>query len=152
MSHTLTEDLHSTMPLGELFEQIAPEALQHLDKITALQRYPAKAVLFREGKAASGVFLVRSGRVKLSLHCSHGKSLVVQFAGPGEPLGLGATISARPYEVTAETTAPCEVAFLPRRQFLQFLADHPKVSMQLVKLLCQDVDGAYERVRSLRQR
>jgi hypothetical protein len=44
------------------------------------------------------------------------------------------------------------VAFLPRRQFLQFLADHPKVSMDLVKLLCQDVDGAYERVRSLRQR
>ena len=152
MSHILTEEVHSTMPLGELFEQLAPEAMQRLDKITALQRYPAKAVLFREGRPASGVFVVRSGRVKLSLHCSHGKSLVVQFAGPGEPLGLGATISGRPYEVTAEATAPCEVAFLPRRQFLQFLADHPKVSLQLVKLLCQDVDGAYERVRSLRQR
>jgi CRP/FNR family transcriptional regulator len=152
MSHILTEEPHSTIPLGELFDQLPGDALQHLDKITALQRYPAKAVLFREGRPASGVFLVRSGRVKLSLHCSHGKSLVVQFAGPGEPLGLGATISARPYEVTAEATGPCEVAFLPRRQFLQFLADHPKVSMQLVKLLCQDVDGAYERVRSLRQR
>lgn len=152
MSHILTEEVHSAMPLGELFEPLAPEALQQLDKFAVLQRYPDKAVLFREGRTATGVFLVRSGRVKLSLHCSHGKSLVVQFAGPGEPLGLGATISARPYEVTAEATAPCEVVFLPRRQFLQFLENHPKVSMQLVKLLCQDVDGAYERVRSLRQR
>jgi CRP/FNR family transcriptional regulator len=140
------------MPLGELFDELPADALQHLETITALQRYPAKAVLFREGRPASGVFLVRSGRVKLSLHCSHGKSLVVQFAGPGEPLGLGATISARPHEVTAEAATPCEVAFLPRKAFLQFLADHPNVSMQLVKLLCQDVDGAYERVRSLRQR
>jgi len=152
MSHTLTEDVHLTMPLGELFGQMPADALEHLEKITVLQRFAAKSVLFREGRPSSGVFLVRSGRVKLSLHCSHGKSLVVQFAGPGEPLGLGATISARPYEVTAEATAPCEVAFLPRRQFLQFLADHPKVSLDLVKLLCQDVDGAYERVRSLRQR
>ena len=152
MSHTLTEDVHLTMPLGELFEHMPAEALDDLEKMVALQHYAAKAVLFREGRPSTGVYLVRSGRVKLSLHCSHGKSLVVQFAGPGEPLGLGATISARPYEVTAEATAPCEVAFLPRRQFLQFLADHPKVSMDLVKLLCQDVDGAYERVRSLRQR
>ena len=37
------------------------------------------------------------------------------------------------------------MAFLPRRQFLQFLADHPTVSLDLVKLLCQDVDGAYDR-------
>ena len=152
MTQTLSEGALSAMPPGELFEHLPADALHRLDKITALQRYPAKSVLFREGKPATGVFVVRSGRVKLSLHCSHGKSLVVQFAGPGEPLGLGATISARPYEVTAEATAPCEVAFLPRRQFLQFLADHPKVSMELVKLLCQDVDGAYERVRSLRQR
>jgi len=152
MSHTLTEEVHLTMPLGELFGHMQPETLAHLEKITVLQRFAAKSVLFREGRPSTGVFLVRSGRVKLSLHCSHGKSLVVQFAGPGEPLGLGATISARPYEVTAEATAPCEVAFLPRRQFLQFLADHPTVSLDLVKLLCQDVDGAYDRVRSLRQR
>ena len=152
MSHTLTENAHTAMPLGELFEHLTAEALLQLDRIAVPQRYPVKSVLFREGKPASGVFLVRSGRVKLSLHCSHGKSLVVQFAGPGEPLGLGATIAARPYEVTAEATAPCEVCFLPRKQFLQFLADYPNVSMELVKLLCQDVDGAYERVRSLRQR
>ncbi|MDP9263257.1 MAG: cyclic nucleotide-binding domain-containing protein [Acidobacteriota bacterium] len=141
-----------TMPLGELFGQMPGDVLEHLEKITVLQRFAAKSELFREGRPSTGVFVVRSGRVKLSLHCSHGKSLVVEFAGPGEPLGLGATISARPYEVTAEATGPCEVAFLPRRRFLQFLADHPNVSMELVKLLCQDVDGAYERVRSLRQR
>ena len=140
------------MPLGELFGHMPAEALEELQKFAALQRYAVKSVLFREGRPSTGIFLVRSGRVKLSLHCSHGKSLVVQFAGPGEPLGLGATISARPYEVTAEAAAACEVAFLPRRPVLQVLSEHPNVSMDLVKLLCQDVDGAYERVRSLRQR
>jgi CRP/FNR family transcriptional regulator len=140
------------MPLGELFDQLPQDALARLDRIAHRQHYPAKIVLFREGDAADGVFLVRSGRVKLSLHCSRGKSLVVQFAGPGEPLGLGATISARPYEVTAEAAAPCEVCFFPRKQFLQFLEEFTDVSLQLVKLLCQDLDGAYERVRSLRQR
>jgi CRP/FNR family transcriptional regulator len=152
MSHTQSEDVHLTMPRGELFAQMPGEALEQLGRITVRQRYPAKSVLFREGKPASGVFLVCSGRIKLSLHGSHGRSLVVQFVGPGEPLGLGATISARPYELTAEATAPCEVCFLPRKQFLQFLADYPSVSLELVKLLCRDVDGAYERVRSLRQR
>ena len=152
MPNMQSEDVRLAVPLGELFGQMSGDVLEHLEKITVLQRFAARSALFQEGRPSTGVFVVRSGRVKLSLHCSHGKSLVVQFAGPGEPLGLGATVSARPYEVTAEATAPCEVAFLPRRPFLQFLADHPKVSMELVKLLCQDVDGAYERVLSLRQR
>ena len=89
MSHTLTEEAHLAMPLGELFEHMPAEALEHLEKLMVHQRYAAKSVLFREGRPSNGVYLVRSGRVKLSLHCSHGKSLVVQFAGPGEPLEIG---------------------------------------------------------------
>lgn len=153
ISQTLAENSRRPTPLGQLFDHLPADASQRLEKITVVQQYPSRSVLFHEAHPASGIFRVRSGRVKLSLSSPEGKSrLVLQIAGPGEMLGLGSTLSGRPNEVTAEAMVPCEVLFVPRPRFLQFLREHPDVSTPLVKLLSQDLDGAYERVRVLRQR
>jgi CRP/FNR family cyclic AMP-dependent transcriptional regulator len=39
----------------------------------------------------------------------------VELAEPGEVLGLSATISGKPYEVTAETLDPCQGQFRQAR-------------------------------------
>jgi CRP/FNR family transcriptional regulator, cyclic AMP receptor protein len=42
--------------------------------------------------------------VKLSICATDGKTLILKIAEPGEVLGLSATVSGKPYELTAETT------------------------------------------------
>ena len=47
--------------------------------------------------------------------------MILQIAELGEVLGLGGTISGKPYELTAETIDPCQVNFVKREAFLHFL-------------------------------
>src|SRR5277367_965331 len=65
--------------------------------------YPTGAVLFAEGQAARGVFIVRRGRVKLSICGSDGRTMILRIVEPGDPLGVAAVVSRRQYEATAET-------------------------------------------------
>jgi len=111
--------------------------------------YPEGAVLFLERQTPRGVFLLCEGQVKLSISSSEGKTLILKIAKPGEILGLTAVIEGTPYEVTAETLRPCQVAFIRRDDFLAFLAHHPEAYQGIVKQLSVNYDGACEQLRTV---
>ena len=78
-----------------------------------------------------------------------GKRLTLRVAGPGEVLGLGAALSNTRYEITAELIDSSQVVFVRRKDLMKFLRENPDVCMQVVRMLSQDLHGAYERVRSI---
>jgi len=49
--------------------------------------FPPDATLFVEGQTPRGVFLLCSGKVKLSTSSRDGKVLILKMAGPGENAG-----------------------------------------------------------------
>jgi CRP-like cAMP-binding protein len=59
-------------------------------------------VVFAEGDTARGVFIVKTGRVKLSTCLSDGRIVVLFIAGAGSILGINGVICTTEYEVTAE--------------------------------------------------
>ncbi len=125
------------------------ESLKAFDEIKLMASYPRGALLFAEGRPVRGIFILCDGRVKLSICAENGKRLTLRIAGPGEVLGLGATLSNTPYEVTAELLDNARVAFVRRKELVKFLRENPGVCLQVVRMLSQDLHGAYERVRSI---
>jgi len=124
-------------------------ALRQLCDHHSIRDYPSGAILFQEGEPAEGIFLVCTGTVKLSVGSSHGDSLLLRTAAAGEILGLSSAMTGQGYEVTAQTTTPAEVAFIRRRDFLRYLREHSDICLQVVESLSNDVQAAYDRVRTL---
>ena len=56
-----------------------------------------------------------AGKAKLFTSSSDGKTIITKVSEAGDVLGLNATISNRPYEVTAEMMEPGQANFIPRR-------------------------------------
>jgi len=131
------------------FCQLTAAAHKDFDAIRTSATYPAGAVLFLEQQDPRGVFVLCAGKVKLSLSSSCGKTLIVRIATPGEVLGLMATMSGSPYEVTAETIYPCQVVFVRRDDFLRFVAKHPEVNQAVIKHLGKLYNGACEQLRTV---
>jgi CRP/FNR family transcriptional regulator, cyclic AMP receptor protein len=75
--------------------------------------------------------------------------MIVELAAPGEVLGLSATISGEPYEVTAETSEPCQINFVKRDHFLRFLKDNVEVCFKVAEQLSEKYHDACNEVRSL---
>lgn len=134
------------------WKPVAAEALEYFASLESVRQYPEDVVLFEEGQTPTGVFLLRSGRVRLGVRSRRGSQVLFEVAGAGELLGLSACVSGRPYELTARTLTPCEAIFLRREDFLGFLRERPHACVEMVKLLSTDLDNAYERIRHLRRR
>ncbi len=132
-----------------LFCDMPIDALQAFDTIKIAGTEPRGTVLFSEGRPSKGIYILCEGRAKLTICSETGKRLMLRIAGPGEVLGLGATMAGTPYEVSAELLDSSQVVHIKRKDLLKFLRDHRDVCMMVVNMLSQDLHGAYERVRSI---
>jgi CRP/FNR family transcriptional regulator len=136
------------LQLGHSFCKMSGEALQDFEAIVQTAFYPQGSLLFIEGLLSRGIFILCSGRAKLTISSSNGKTLM-RVAEQGEVLGLGATISDRPYEVTAEMLDGGRVNFVKRDNFLNFLKGHGEACLRVAQHISRDYYAVYDQVRSL---
>jgi CRP/FNR family transcriptional regulator len=132
-----------------LFCDLPAEAMKDFEALKELSPYPSGRTLFREGTRARGIFVLCEGKVKLSVCSQSGKRLTLRVAGPGEVLGLSASLCNGPYELTAEMVDDARVAMINRKDLLQFLNDHRETCLQLAQLLSHDLHIAYGRMRAI---
>src|SRR5260370_27412430 len=78
------------------FCELPHPLLTELHGLGHLTLYPPDAVLMTEGQTPRGVYIVCSGRVKLSVEAKDGKTVILKVAGERQVLGLSAVVSAQP--------------------------------------------------------
>jgi CRP/FNR family transcriptional regulator len=132
-----------------VFCDLTPTTLRELDAIKFTGIYPKGSLLFVEGELPRGVFILCSGRVKLTTSSSEGKTLIVKIADVGEILGASATLLGKPYEVSAETIEPSQLNFIKREDFVRFLQAHADVCMHTAQQLSEKYQSAQREIRSL---
>lgn len=132
-----------------LFCNLPAPALKDLESIKSTASYPKGAQLFVEGQQPRGVFVLCHGRAKLATSSSEGRTMILKIAEAGEVLGLSATVSGKPYEVTAELLEPSQANFIGRDDFLKFLSHHGEAAVRVAQQLSQNYHSAYEEIRSL---
>jgi CRP/FNR family transcriptional regulator len=125
---------HNDQPFGNLsgaalaqFEAIAPE----------VSRARGEA-LFVEGETPRCVYVICSGRVKLSVSSREGRTAILRIAGPGEVLGISAAMSGTPHETTAEAVELCRVKAIRVGEFLRFLQNYPEASAEATSCLLRE--------------
>jgi CRP/FNR family transcriptional regulator len=137
------------LKMNGFFCELTAPALKDFDEYRSSTTYPEGAILFLEKQEPRGVFVLCAGEVKLSISSSGGKTLILRIARPGEVLGLMATLSGEPYEVTAETIRPCQVAYIRRDDFLRFIANHPEAYQGVVRQMTSLYQGACSQLRTV---
>ena len=111
--------------------------------------YPRGAILFVEGQPSNGIYVLRDGRVKVSIASAEGRILVLRIAQPGDLLGINATLAGRPYGATVQAIQGCRVDFIARADLLKLLAHDKRVYAELAQVLSQKLSNVVEHVRLL---
>jgi len=131
------------------FCRFSPNVLRSLDGASYHSVMPPGALLFVEGQSPRGVYVLCSGRVKLSTTSKEGKVLILKQAEAGEVLGLSAAISGSNYEMTAETTTACQVNFIGRQDLMALLQTECEVGVRAAQSLSREFQGAYRDIHDL---
>jgi len=131
------------------FCRFSPAVLRPVDDASYHSVMPSGAVLFVEGQTPRGVYVVCSGKVKLSTTSKDGKVLILKQAEAGEVLGLSAAVSGTNYEMTAETCSPCQLNFIRRQDLLTLLQNQSEVGVHAAQSLSREFQGAYRDIHDL---
>ena len=131
------------------FCDFSEPATKALDQASHRSTVPAGAILFVEGQLPRGLFVLCSGKVKLSTTSRDGKVLILKTAEAGEPLGLSAAIAGDTYEMTAETAMPCQLNFIDRKALLNLLQSHSEIGLHAAQSLSHDFQSAYRDIHDL---
>jgi len=128
---------------------LPPIVAYALEQEAITTTYPTGAVLFAEGQVPRGVFVVRRGRVKLSICGSDGRTLILRMVEVGCPMGVAAAVSGRPYEATAETQEPCEISLLRQSDVLRLMRLHGEFALWVTQHISQDYASTCREIRDL---
>jgi CRP/FNR family transcriptional regulator, cyclic AMP receptor protein len=132
-----------------LFCNFSLQAAQRLNDVKSTAVYPKGALLFTEGQAPRGVFVLCSGRAKLSTTSRKGKTIITKLSESGDVIGLNAVISNIPYEVRAEMMEPGQANYIPREPLLQLMRDYSEVAIRTAQQLSRNYYVAHEEIRTL---
>lgn len=132
-----------------LFCNLSDAAVKAMAAITSSAAYPKGATLFVEGQPARGVFILCSGRVKLSTSSVDGRTLILRIAEPGEVLGLPGTVTGTCYELTADVIEPGQANFIARAEFLGFLKNNGEAALRVAQQLGEIYHLAISEMRTI---
>jgi CRP/FNR family transcriptional regulator len=116
-----------------LFANQSPEILARFQAITQVRLYQRGSSVFRQGDEVTGLFLIRSGAVRLYGDMPTDKVVSIKLAFPGDMLGLSEFTLGLPYQTNAEAVALSELEYVEREEFMALLQADPPL---IFKLLC----------------
>jgi CRP/FNR family cyclic AMP-dependent transcriptional regulator len=129
------------------FCQLPAATLKKLEAISFVTSYPESAVLFVEGQAPRGVYMICRGEAKLSVVSQDGRTLILKIAGPGEVLGLSSCVMNNPYECTVETLSPCQINFIRIDDFLRLIRADSEACMRAAGQISRQYNNACRELR-----
>jgi CRP/FNR family transcriptional regulator len=124
-------------------------AIPGIDRVSRSRIYPRGAVVFHEGNIARGVYVLSSGRAKVSISSADGKKLIIRVAKSGDVLGLYAGLTGRPLEATAEMVEGGRVDFVSRTDLLNLMGRQQSFSSDLVEMFSRQFSEFVDNTRML---
>lgn len=115
----------------DLLHGLSPEDATQLLALGAARQLSAGEVLFRLGEPAGEIFLVRSGRISLTLPIQvrgREEDVLIEEKLTGETLGWSGLIPPHRFTLKAAAAMQSDLLALPRAALLRHFAERPEIA------------------------
>jgi len=143
---------HCDVRSKSVFCHLNEAELNHLNEHKGCALYKKGSNIFNQGAYPHGLFCVKEGKVKVYQQGDEGKEQIVRLANAGSILGYRALLSGDKYTCTAESIDDAQICYIPKSDFLNLLAQSGPLSMQIMKLLSEDLKKAEHKITDLAQK
>ncbi len=120
-----------------LFKSLSLPDQQHLASLMVLRNFNPEETIVIQGDEGHGLYLIRSGKVKICAVDPEGSELIFTFLSDGDIIGEIALLDGQPRSATAVAVTPTSTFYLPRREFLDFLKTSPRACLDIIASLCK---------------
>ena len=139
----IPNDRLADLSASQFFATLNPATLNELQPELELVHLPGGEILFRAGDAGDSMYVVLSGRLRVSVARSDGSEEIIREIGLGESVGELALLTGEARSATIRAIRDSELAMLSRPAFERTIKSDPTLIRQLaVQLAARQRQGA----------
>ncbi|MBI4526034.1 MAG: Crp/Fnr family transcriptional regulator [Deltaproteobacteria bacterium] len=132
-----------------LFSDLSDSELRKLESFLEQRSFPKSQIIFHAHERGNSLFIIKRGRVKISMNDRNGREIILGILKAGDFFGEMALLDSEPRSATVSSLEPCQALVLSREQFLQFIPRHPEVVMKMLTTFSQRLRKADEKISRL---
>lgn len=144
----------SSLCIGELwlFGGLENNELEALASVAVRAAYSAGQAVFNQGDRAQSIFLIKSGRIRISRTMKNGTEIILDIRKPGDYLGeyiLNDLESAYHYPVSAWCIEDVVTCGFTRPIFENLVLKHPAIGLKVIKNMAGRLASLTERLDAM---
>jgi len=132
-----------------LFSELSEKDLQKIAQVATKQKYHKDNLILIEEEVGSTMFIILSGRVKISRISDDGREVILSILSDGDFFGEMSLLDGQTRSANVTAIEDSELMVIRREDFLQMLKDYPQIAINLLKELAQRIRKSDEHIKSL---
>jgi CRP-like cAMP-binding protein len=116
------------------FADLDEAGLARIEERLVERRYERGEVVFMEGGPCQGLYMVRSGRLRIFKVSAEGREQVLMVAGPGETFNEVPNFDGGTNPASAEALEPSVLYLLPKKDLLSIVEREPVVARAIMRV------------------
>lgn len=128
----LTLDALRRVPI---FDGLTETEFQFLAERAVPCNYSKGELLFTEGDACTGLFVVESGKVRIFKSSPNGREQILTIEGPGSSAAELPLFDGGNYPASAAAVGDARIYFISKQDFHSLCLVHPQVPLKVLKVV-----------------
>ncbi len=125
------------------------EELRALAAIAVAKTVHKGDILFHEGDAAGGFYLLLAGQVRIFKSSPDGREYTIHQINPGQIFAEVAAFQGSRYPASCSAMLDSAVAFFPKEKFFDLIRQSPQISLKIISSLSSFLRDFNRQVESL---
>ncbi len=135
MTNTTTEMTLEALRSVPLFASLDDQTATALRSLLTVRNVPSGTRLFQKGDSGDAMYLIESGRVRISITDEDGHEVTLAENAQGDFFGEMALIDGRQRSADASVFEDARLAVLSRQDFLSFVRSSPDLALEMLAAL-----------------
>ncbi|MBL8429951.1 MAG: Crp/Fnr family transcriptional regulator [Dechloromonas sp.] len=132
-----------------LFSGLDEPELEKISKVAGRKRAERGASIVRAGDSTDSLYVLISGRAKVTNTDEEGREIILAWLGPGEFFGEMGLIDGSPRSANVVAAEACELLFLDKDSLQRCMRENFQVAQKLMKILVLRLREADRKIESL---
>jgi CRP/FNR family transcriptional regulator len=135
-----------------VFCDLTKAEVSELNEQKGCATYKKGQDIFKQESYPHGIYCINAGKVKLFQLAENGREQIVRLAKSGDLLGYRALLGGEKYTSTAEAIEETSICFIPKQLFFKFVETNNAITLQVMKMLSNDLKNAEHKITDLAQK
>jgi CRP/FNR family transcriptional regulator, cyclic AMP receptor protein len=131
----LNLDAEKILRKTPLFASLTDKEMEALAGRVSTRGCERGELLFSEGDACTGLFLIASGKIRIFKLSAGGREQVLAVEGPGSSFAELPVFDGGAYPASASVLEDAELLFISRKDFQGFCLEHPQVALKVIAVV-----------------